>query len=82
MKQYSHDYTKVAEAERTLYSAQRLIANECYDAALKRIIEARELLQIYLSQDNMIEDDDVADGWVEAHEVFNIIKSLKEGNYE
>ncbi len=74
MKQYSHDYTKVAEAERNLYSAQRLMANECYDAALKRIIEARELLQVYLNQDNMVEDDDVADGWIKAQDFFNQIK--------
>ncbi len=71
MKQYSHDYTIVAEAERTLYSAYRLMANECYDAALKRINEAREHLQIYLNQDNMVEDDDVADGWIKAQDFFN-----------
>ncbi len=71
MKEYSHDYTKVAEAENLLYSATRLIANECWDAALDRINETRKLLQQYLSQDNMVEDDDVADGWVKASDTFD-----------
>lgn len=73
MKQYSHDYTKVSEAENLLYSATRLMANECHDAAVERINEARQLLQTYLSEDNMFEDDDVADGWVKAHEVDELI---------
>ena len=29
MKRKIHDYTKPAEAESLLYSAQRLIANDC-----------------------------------------------------
>lgn len=70
MKQYSHDYTKPSEVESLLYSAQRLMANECYDAAIERINEAREILQKYLAQDNMVEDDDVADGWVKASQTF------------
>lgn len=69
MKQYSHDYTKVAEAESLLYSATRLMANECWDAALERINEVRQLLQEYLAHDNMVEDNDVADGWVRACDV-------------
>lgn len=73
MKQYSHDYTKVADADCLLYRATRLIANECYDAAVERINDARQLLQEYLSADNMVEDDDVADGWVKAHEVEKLI---------
>lgn len=73
MKQYSHDYTKVSEAESLLYSATRLMANECHNAAVERINEARQLLQAYLSEDNMVEDDDVADGWVKAHEVEELI---------
>ena len=70
MKQYSHDYTKPSEVESLLYSAQRLMANECYDAATERINEAKQLLQEYLAQDNMVEDDDVADGWVKASQAF------------
>lgn len=71
MKQYSHDYTKPSEVESLLYSATRLMANECYEAAVERINEARQLLQEYLAQDNMVEDDDVADGWVKVSDTFN-----------
>lgn len=59
MKRKIHDYTKPAEAESLLYSAQRLIANDCIFDAEKRIIEAREILQKYLSQDNEIEEEDI-----------------------
>lgn len=59
MKRKIHDYTKPAEAESLLYSAQRLIANDCIYDAEKRITEAREILQQYLSQDNEIEEDDL-----------------------
>lgn len=59
MKRKIHDYTKPAEAESLLYSAQRLIANDCIQDAEKRIIEAREILQKYLSQDNEIEEEDL-----------------------
>lgn len=59
MKRIIHDYTKPAEAESLLYSAQRLIANDCIQDAEKRILEAREILQQYLSQDNEIEEDDL-----------------------
>ena len=59
MKRKIHDYTKPAEAESLLYSAQRLIANDCiYDAQI-RIGEAREILQKYLSEDNEIWEDDL-----------------------
>ncbi len=71
MKQYSHDYSKVAEAESLLYSATQLMANESWDAALERINETRQLLQEYLAKDNMVEDDDVADGWVKSIDTFN-----------
>ena len=78
MRKYSHDYTKVCEAESMLYRATRLIANGCYDAAVERINEARLLLQEYLAQDNMVEDDDVADGWVKASEVLELAKGKKD----
>ncbi len=54
MKQYTHDYTKVSEAEDLLYRATRLMANDCHDAAVQRINEARQLLQQYLAQDNVV----------------------------
>lgn len=59
MKRYIHDYTKPAVAESLLYSAQRHIANDCIQDAEKLIIQAREILQWYLSQDNEIEEDDL-----------------------
>lgn len=59
MKRKVHDYTKPAAAESLLYSAQRLIANDCIYDAEKRIIEARQILQEYLSQDNQIEEEDI-----------------------
>lgn len=78
MKQYSHDYTKPSEVDSLLYSATRLMANECYDAALERIYEARLLQQVYLAHDNMVVDDDVADGWVKAHEVEELINGKED----
>lgn len=59
MKRKIHDYTKPAKAESLLYSSQRLIANDCIYDAEKRITEARQILQEYLSQDNEIEEDDL-----------------------
>lgn len=77
MQQYSHDYTKPSEASESLYSATRLMANECYDAALERINEARELLQQYLAQDNMLPDNDVSDGWVRHSEAQAELENLR-----
>jgi len=71
MKRYTHDYTKPSEAESLLYSASRLLANECYDAAQERINEARLLLQQYISQDNMMEDDDIEGGYVRYNDIVN-----------
>jgi len=69
MKQYSHDYTLVREADSLLYSAMRAQADGHRDTAMAHIGEARQKLQQFLSQDNMVEDDDVADGWVKASDV-------------
>lgn len=69
MKRYTYDYSKPSDAEFVLYCATRLMANECYDAALERINEARTILQQYLSQDNMIEDDEVEGGYVRAQDI-------------
>lgn len=73
MKQYSHDYTLVANATEDLYRVTRLLANDCVDAALSLVNDARGKLLLYISRDNMVEDDDVADGWVKAHEVKELI---------
>lgn len=77
MQQFSHDYTKVSEAMESLYSATRLIANDCYDAALQRINEARTTLDEYLAQDNMIPDNDLADGWVRHSEAQAELEALR-----
>jgi hypothetical protein len=78
MKKYSHDYTLIREAMDSLYSATRLHANECYDDALKRINEARTILSQYLSQDNMIPDDDCCDGWYKSNEVETELEKLRQ----
>ena len=69
MKRFSHDYSMPSEAESVLYSATRLMVNECYDTALKCINEARTILQQYLSQDNMIEEQEVESGYVRCQDV-------------
>lgn len=69
MKQYSQDYTLVANATEDLYRVTRLLANDCIDAALILVNDARGKLLLYISRDNMVEDGDVADGWVKAREV-------------
>lgn len=69
MKRYTHDYTNPSVVDYLLYRATRLIATECYDEARVRINEARHLLQEYLASDNMVQDDQVADGWYRAQDV-------------
>ncbi len=78
MKQYSHDYTLVANATEDLYRVTRLLANDCVDAALSLVNDARGKLLLYISRDNMVEDDDVADGWVKAHEVKELINGKED----
>ena len=74
MKTYSIDCTKISEAESSLYSATCLMANDCPDAALERIQEARKLLQEFTNQDNLVEDPDLADGLIRQSEVETTIK--------
>lgn len=69
MKRYTHDYSKPSAAESVLYSATRLMANESYDAALERINEARTILQQYLAQDNMIQDEEVEGCYVRYQDI-------------
>ena len=71
MQKYSHDYTLVSEAESHLYAAQQLETHEQPEEAWKHISDARQKLQQYLSQDNMVPDDDVEDGWVKARDAFD-----------
>lgn len=71
MKIYIQDYSKPSEAETALGAAQQLNAHDDPIEAWRRIEDARQLLQEYLAQDNMVEDDDVADGWVKASDTFD-----------
>lgn len=73
MKTYSHDYTLPARAEQLLYCAQRHLSNDCIAAAKECIQDARFALYKYLSQDNMVPDDDCADGWVKQIDVEHAI---------
>jgi len=66
MKQYSHDYSKVSNAESHLLAAIELNSRGNVYKAWKQIEAARSLLQEYLANDNMVEDDDAAEGWVKA----------------
>jgi len=77
MQQFRHDYTKVSEALESLYSATRLIANECYDSALQRINDARTTLGEYLAQENMLPDNDVFDGWIRHSEAQAELEALR-----
>ena len=74
MKTYSIDYSKISKAESSLYCATRLMANDCPDAALERIEEARKRLQEFLNQDNLVEDPGLADGLVRKSEAEAAIK--------
>lgn len=71
MKQYSHDYTKPKKAEQLLHEVQVEMRWQNHYQAQQKINEARQLLQEYLAQDNMVEDDDVVDGWVKANDTFS-----------
>ena len=77
MKTYTQDYTKITEAEELLHSATRLMANDCNDAALERISEARTLLQECANGTSLVEDDDVEDGLVKKADVEDVEKSLR-----
>lgn len=77
MQKFRNDYTLVQQADEALESAQTLHNNECYAAVLKRIDEARQLLQQYLAKDNMAPDDDAHNGWVRYDDAAGIIKGLR-----
>jgi len=73
MKTYSHDYTLPAKAMRLLYRAFYASRRGCAGEAESLILSARYILNAYLSCDNMVPDDDVADGWVKLSDVDNEI---------
>lgn len=72
MKTYSHDYSIPAQVNINLHLALFALHNDGSGTAEKLILQAREMLWQYLSQDNMIEDDDVADGWVKMSDIENL----------
>lgn len=72
MKTYSHDYTLAAQANLLIYLAQHELSKGDADGAKLLLIQAREALTEYLSKDNMIEDDDVADGWIKQSDIENL----------
>lgn len=71
MKTYSHDYALPSKCERILCVAQILISKDCVQQAEEKILEARKLLQKYLALDNMVSDNDVADGIIKQSETFD-----------
>lgn len=73
MKTYSHDYTKVSTADSLLHLALRNLAGEKYDLAQGYIEEARGYLQEYLSQDNMVEDEDCYPAWIKLSDAVGIL---------
>lgn len=78
MQQYSHDYTIVAEAQNVLFLALEALRNDHTYEAKRGIMKARELLQQYLSRDNMVPDSDVSDGWVRHLEAQAELEALRE----
>lgn len=68
MKTYSHDYTKPAEAAKLIWDALQAHRREDAFHAEDNMQHARNILDSYLGGDNMVEDDDVADGWVKQSE--------------
>ena len=68
MQIYTHDYTLASEAESQLYTAQSLLRQDDTQKAMEAINCARDLLDRYLSQDNMVPDIDV-EGWVKLTDI-------------
>ena len=69
MKTYSHDYTIPAQVNQNIHLALFELHSDNFDQVEVLLMQARNLLDQYLSQDNMVEDDDVADGWVRMSEI-------------
>ena len=62
MQQYSHDYTKVKETQNRLFLALEELRNGHTYEAKQDIMKARQMLDDYLAQDNMIPDNDTENG--------------------
>lgn len=76
MKIYTHDYTLPSQVASQLYFAQQQLLQGDNQNALAAIGCARELLDSYLAQDNMVEDED-AEGWVKLTDL-----SMGDGEYQ
>lgn len=73
MKRYTHDYTKAAKANAYMYAALQEARRDNLTGAIEQILNARRLMDEYLSSDNMIADEDIAFGWYWAEEVDQIL---------
>ena len=71
MKHFSHDYTKASEAQNMLFLALENLRNGHTYEAKRDLLTARQLLDEYLAADNMVEDDDVEDGFIRARDTFD-----------
>lgn len=69
MKTYSHDYTIPAQVNQNIYLALFELSSDNTSLAEVLLQQARNMLNQYLSQNNMVEDDDVADGWVKMSDI-------------
>lgn len=69
MRTYRHDYTLPAEANYLIYRAIQQLKSGNEKRVYSLLIQARASLDRYLAADNMIEDDDVADGWIKASDI-------------
>lgn len=75
MKKYEIDYTKISEVENCLYEAMRMLGERSHIKAEERIQEARKLVHEFLNGDNLVEDEDLADGLVRQSEAESAIKA-------
>lgn len=71
MKIYSHDYSLPAKVSELLYNAYHASIQGRTSEAEDKILVARVLLEKYLSGDNMVLDDDCADGWIRQQDYEN-----------
>lgn len=76
MQHYTHDYTLPSLAESLLQTAQAALRMEKYDEVSRLLADARQTLGQYLSQDNMVPDNEVY-GYYKASDVEEEIERLK-----
>lgn len=75
MKTYSHDYTLPSQVNHNIRLALFELRSNKFSMAEVLLIQSLNQLDQYLSQDNMVEDDDNADGWVKMFDIELIKKS-------